>query len=500
MKNKICNNYFSGPVNQVSNCLEIILYNKFLFSDRISLYNLSEFYLTNLTGTSDKYVKIIRENYENGFEYKKQLENGFNIIVYISSISNSPLGYSEFVNTQGVGVSLEIYLNISRTLKGELDLILENKLNGKDLSKNYLGEEPYQYVSRKTLTERSYRNLFTSDIARLESDHTSFIVGSSGVTTKDGRWRLRIKSPILEEGYSNYNICFYNGSLMLATWSGKNYALYTLVGDQEKISGSTISNIKRIEGRYYRDTEEKLRKIENGDIVEKTKKNQFCDFTSKRCKVYNLPTFYIKSDILKYIPEINNIYLDLDNYLRSNQADICSKIGSWYIFERDFGGSVIYTAVSPTSVINMAEEDLRRSLFVGDQTMILMEKDDDKNPYYVLYNSEGTVLSTERAREIMLNGQLRQWKIDNTPGDDTDDSYSYFKFCFLDTEEDDLHFSEYYGENGLVSLIFGYEELYNTVLGKYRRSYYPECDGIPELIGSYGGLIFYKNGNKICVL
>ena len=511
MKNKICNNYFSGPVSQISSCLEIILYNKSEIPERISLYNLESFYLSHLVGTSENYVKLYRDHVtdEEGeivpFKYKKLLKNGFNILVYVSPVTNSPLGYSEFINTQGVGVSLDIRIDITRTLEQEIELILSNQLVGKDLSKTYLGNEIYQYTPRKELISRKYRNLFTSDIKRVISDPYSLIIGSSWSINDDVIWRIRFKEGIeVEENYTNHHICFYDGSPVIFVWENKNYSCYSLVSGEKQIEGSTGVSIKRIEGRYYLDVENKYRRLEDNSIIEKKKKFQFCDSLDPHCKVYDLPAFYSKSDILKYIPEINNIYLDLDNYLKSNQVLVCDKIGSWFILKRDFGGTPIYNAVSPTTSLIMTEEDLERAIFVGDQTVILCEEEEEQmSVYYVIYNTEGTELQTERARSILLNGRLDSWTFlddNDTPSDPEDDFYVSFRFCFLDTEEDEVHFSEYYGENGLVTLVFEYEELYNTLLEKYRRNVYPESIGIPKLIGSFGGLIFYKEGNKINLL
>jgi hypothetical protein len=117
--------------------------------------------------------------------------------------------------------------------------------------------------------------------------------------------------------------------------------------------------------------------------------------------------------------------------------------------------------------------------------MILKEEGDDEHyGYYSIYNTFGKELMTERARVVLLNGRLDWW------GDQ-------FKFCFLDTSEDDTHFEEYYGDNGLVPIVYTYEDLGGSALKKYRRNAYPMCDGIPDLVGSYGGLIFYKDGSKL---
>jgi len=480
--NKVYNNYFSGSVLQVSECLEIILFNKSVFTERISLYNLENFYLKYLTGTSDKYARIYRDNPSIPFEYKKLLSEGFNVIVYISNVSGSPLGYTEFVNTQGKGVSLGITVNIKRNLKGELELILENNLTGNNLTRKYQGKEPYEYTTRGDITERTYRNLFTSDIERLESDIYSFALSSSGVAKKSESWKLKVKKGIVvDSSLGNYNICFYKGSLMLAGWEGTTYKFYPLTGNGDEVTGNTENQIERIEGRYYFDTTGNLWDLETGEIMEKKKKTQIVDFLDPHCKVYDLPVFYSRSNVLKYIPEINNIYLDLDNYLKSNTLTIHSKVGSWFILSQDYGGTIIYNAVSPTSVIIMTEEDLEGAIFVGDQTLILNEDGDNEHAgYYLIYNTSEKELITERARAVFENGRL-DWFNDQ------------ILFCFLDTDEDEVHFEEYFGDNGLVSIVSKYEELSNTTLSWYRRNIYPKCSEIPELIGSYGGLIFYKN-------
>lgn len=493
--NIVYNNYFSGSILQISECLEIIIYNKYDFKDRISLYNLESFYFKNLVGTSERFSRIYRQNKnpETPFTYKKLLKEGFNIIVYISNVSGSPIGYTEFINTQGVGVSLDIFLEVSGEYDGELGIIIQNQLAGKNLSRRFQGNEIYNYATIKDIYDRKYRNLFTSDVGRTEKDIYSFILSTSGIIMRSESWKVRANTWLtINPDLTNYNICFYDGAIMLAAWEGTVYSLYPLLSRGNTISGTASSGIKKIVGRYYIDTENNIRDLITGVIQEKTEKTQFCDYLDPKDRVYNLPTFYSISPIFKYIPEINNIYLDLDNYLKSSPVVIHSKIGSWFILQRDFGGAYIYTAVSPTSVINLSGEDLDNTIFVGDQTMILCDKgDSDHFPYYMIYNSHGTELSTEKAREILLNGRLGWWEETGNIGDE------FFKFCYLDTEEDEIHFEEYFGDNGLVSVVHQYESLENTELRKYRRNIYPKQQGIPELIGSYGGLIFYKHGTEI---
>ena len=507
--NNLYHNYISGPISQVSGCLEIVLYNKYSFLERISVYNLKNFYFKYLLGSSsDRHVRLVRENAdpEVKFRYSRQLEGGFNIIVYLDPDSSLPVGYTEFVNILGDGVFLDIKIGIGRTLKGDnLDLKISNKLIGKDLSKKFSGEGASKYSSLNNITERNYKNLYTNNIGRLESNSFSFIISSSGFVTSKESWKLKVNKDIGIVSWENikYNVCFYNGDLVLACWSGRSWGLFSLIGGTGTgmKMGVAKENIQRIEGRYFLNEEGILKYLdivegdENRSVFSKNLGTQFVDFQSKECITYNLPTFYTKSDILKYIPEINNIYLDLNNYLKSSQLIIYSKIGSWFILrvnnyneEND-----IYIAVSPVSVVYMTKEDLEKAIFVGDQTMILRDSTDSYE-YYYIYNTPEVELYTERARSIIFNGRLDWWGDPDTMG---------FMFCYSDnTEEDDKHFEEYFGDgdNGLVRLIYSYDELSKTVLMKYRRNIYPLCDGIPKLVGSYGGLIFYNNNNKISFL
>lgn len=500
--NSLCHNYISGPISQVSGCLEIILYNKSSFPERISVYNLKNFYFKYLIGSfSDKYVRLARESADSEvkFEYGRQLEKGFNIIVYLDPDSSLPVGYSEFTNTQGDGISLNIGIEISRTVdENELTLEISNKLVGKDLSKKFLGKDISQYSPISEVTRRSYRNLFTNNTGRLTADSSSFIISSSGFLTKNESWKLGVNRSLTISSLWDdvkYNVCFYSGDLVLACWSGTRYSLHTLSGsNQYGTIKTTRENIKRIEGRYFLNEEGVLKYLDvvdnngNRSVFSENKGTQFVDFQNKECTPYNLPILYTKSDILKYIPEINNIYLDLDNYLKSNQVIIHSKIGSWFIFKRHNYNeeSIIYVAVSPITAIYMTSEDLENAFFVGDQTVIL--RDDN---YYYIYNASEIELYTERARSILFNGRL-SWQGKG--------SYKY-RFCFLDNEEEDnKHFEEYFGDNGFVHLVFNYDELSGTVLMKYRKNFYPESSSIPLLIGSYGGLIFYNNNNNISFL
>ena len=88
------------------------------------------------------------------------------------------------------------------------------------------------------------------------------IVGTSGVMTKSGGWKLWMRKNIMVDSMSGYNICFYKGDIVLSSWKNTDYKIYYLSKELEPVTGSTGIGIKRIEGRYFYDTEGNLRDLE----------------------------------------------------------------------------------------------------------------------------------------------------------------------------------------------------------------------------------------------
>ena len=484
-------NYILGSIKSVTECLNIVLYKKSSYSTRISLYNLTSFYITYLSGSdSSLHARLTRETSNDTFEYTKNLEDGFDVIVYISAASNTPIGFTEFVNLQGKGVLLGITIGLTRYAEKldvgviEVDTGIVDKTSfDKDLDSNYP-------IVSELSTSRV--NPFTTDASRIMSDKKSAAWLSSGIITQEGTWALGITKNInvdpYEKGLTKHGICFYNGDLVMVSWGDSEYSVYSLVQTNSfgypktyAESGTLSGNIERLGGRFYYDNTGNLVELITGSkYINQTTNPIIADPWSVDGKVYELPTFFKSSTALKYIPEINNIYLDLDTYLKSYQLIVYQKLGSWFILQQKYSGQYLYVAVSPVSVLYMDYEDLDRAMFVNDQTIILRDLN-----YYTVFCKPGEKYYTERARAIIEGGRLAKYE-------DTG-----ILMCITDNATaDEEHYQEYYGSQ-TIPVVFDYEDLSKTVLNRYRRGPYPLVPGIPELVCSFGGLIFYKSGTTI---
>ena len=502
-----------GSVKAVTNCLDIVLYNKRKINRKISLYNLDDFYKNYLSGYDTViHKRLSRSSYNNSFYYKSgSLEDGFNVIVYISTSSNTPLGYTEFINDQGISGNLNIDINIKRVLDNvlipiglddvsynfDIELNIRNNISDNNLIKDYSGDKLYNYVKVSEVINSNYENLYTNNTGRVSSDPRSIIYSpSSGIMDKNNFWKFKINKDInidpYSEDYDNFRVCYYNNDLFIVGWQlgGLKYSMYSLLNKNSLgypfvRHGETGNGIKKVLGKFYLDVEDTIRYLDTDiQVIPKSGENLIFDLQDNRGILYSLPGFFSKSELIKNIPEINNIYIDLDNYLKSNQLIIHNKIGSWFILSQRYGGDMLYLAVSPVSLIYMSSTDLDNAFFVNDQTVILKEDE-----YYVIYSTPGKKLYSERARLIINTAGTYE------PYEDTG-----FYMTVFGTDDDEKHYLEYY-DSGLVKIVFKYEDLYDTILNKYRRNYYPtDLIGIPEIIDSFKGLIFYKQDNIITYL
>lgn len=484
-------NFIIGSVKTITDSLQIILYSKSTFSTRISLYNLNSFYLTYLSGPdSTNHVRLSRSSNKEYFEYNKNLENGFDVIVYISSSLNTPVGYTEFNNIQGIGIYINIGLDFERTSDSRDTLYIDTSVytSGNSLVKNLGGNELDQYTRVQDLP-KSYQNPFTTSLSRVETDPYSYILSRDFIIGNGEFKRLGINKNINVDpyniGFTKHDICFYNGDLVVVSWNNTKYSVISLTRTNSfglpvtyvKPGEELVDEIESLGSRYYYSKSGRLIDIITREEYIKSKKDNILvsDKIDSKGIVYELPTFFQKKDALEYIPEINNIYLDLDYYFESYQLTIFRKIGSWFILRQKYSGKYLYLAVSSVCAVYFDYTDLENIMFVNDQTIILKEDD-----YYMIYNRPGETYYSEKARLIVEGGKLNSY-----------DETGILMCITGNSEYDENHYQEYYGSQK-ISVIFKYEDLYKTKLNSYRRGIYPNKNGIPDLVCSVGGLIFYK--------
>ena len=489
-------NYVIGSVKAITESLSIILYNKASFSTRISLYNLSSFYLNYLSGpNSSSHVRLGRNDFTESFEYNKDLDNGFDVIVYISSSLNTPVGYTEFNNLQGIGVYINIDLDFKRSSSESSSIYIDTSvyMSGNSIAKNLGGENLDQYTRVSDLP-KSYQNPYTTNLERLETDPTSYIVSRNIIISNGDYRKLGIARNInvdpYDIGFTKHDICFYNGDLVIVSWNETKYGVVSLTRTNSfglpvtyvKPGTELIEEIESLGSRYYYSKSGKLIDlVTREEYIGSFKDNILVsDKHDSSGIVYELPTFFQKKDVLEYIPEINNIYLDLDYYFESYQLTIYRKIGSWFILRQKYSGKYLYFAISPVCAVYFDYSDLENLMFVNDQTIILKEDD-----YYMIYNRPGEIYYSEKARLIVEGGKLNDY-----------DGTGILMCITGDTNIDEAHYQKYYGSQK-ISVVFKYEDLYKTKLNSYRRGIYPNQSEIPELVCSVGGLIFYKTDSII---
>lgn len=485
-------NYILGSVRQISECKSIVLYGKSKYSTRISLYNLESFYLENLQGSDTAiHARLTRDSISEDFKYTKNLNNGFDVIVYISDSTNLPIGYTEFNNLQGIGIFMDISVDLDRTTEQEEadELILDFTIS----DKSSLGKSMADYVKTGDLMSKVWRNQYTTSTSRTETDPKSAAFLRSSVVKRAGTWNLGIARNVqadpYEVGFTKHDVCFYRGDIVLVSWNDEKYGVisllrknaYSLPYTYVAPGTNLVEPIERLGGRYFYSVTGNLFELVTQETYKETRgETTVADPRNPEGMVYEFPIFYSKTEVLKYIPEINNTYLDLDKYFESYQMIIQRKIGSWFILQQKYSGSVLYVAVSPVSILYMGPDDLERAMFVSDQTVILSE-----TGHYAIFCNPGETMYTERARMVVEGGRI----VENYDG-------TGITMCVLDNPEiDEAHYLDYY--TGKVPVVFSYEDLRRTELNNYRRGPLPSTSEVPEIVCSFSGLLFYKEGTII---
>lgn len=493
------NTYILGSVKTAEECTEIILYNRNDFETdpeyrKISLYNLSEIY--KLVLSSKKYVRLGRKSAEDKFLYVGSSSNihGFNVIIYVSNSSSASIGYTEFINTQGLSKDVNISLKFEVNTKEGLNIKITNSLTSIKNSETYQGkfsDDLESYTSSlKVLENISLSDLnfsYTNHLANLKrKNNYSILTNNSTIMNSSTISKLKIIENIkydpYNNGFVNFQVGFYKSDIVLYFWDNGNNGTwlfnilsltkinrfglpisYTLNPDGKNylvLNNDESTNVKILyfAGQYVvcsKNDEIMLFNFENRDLLEDDKKwfqksnnNIFIDSNSVKNTIREYPKVLNYKTALDFIPELNNVYIKLKNSSLKYSIIILRKIGEWFLFEK--------------KILNQTNE----YIFMNMRTAVYISGEE--------YNSN---------KIHILNNQLLMI--------DYEDCYKIYG-C----KKGEFYTSREY-ESDAVKIILKSDQIFNTPLNSFRRRFYSSKSIVPEIVCTFGGLIFYRENDTL---
>lgn len=480
-----------GTVRSVMSCLGIILYDKYGISDgnkykRISLYNLDEMYDLVMSGD---HLELTRENTDDYFRYLHENGHidGFNVIIYINPSDGSPIGYTEFTNTQGEKRDTNIYLKITASVE-DFDVVLNDNLdNVKQAKKTYVGNELKDYTGSKTIQDdlkevQGGNKHYTKLLSQASETQDSILLDCGTVTKMGYSDSLGLMKLSLERNlnyspqiydFTNFGISYYGDDIVLCTWKNTNYCVSSLTqrncfGDLIKYTKSNTgyftlpidsytNTIDHVAGKYIicksslnGSSIMRAFNIEKRDWETTQNPTLFVDPLDKSGKLYSIPRSIKPGDFYKYLPELKNIFYD---YKENEYIKVLRKIGNWFVLRVNRGDTSLILVTGTALTLYLTEEQLEDLLFFDDNTLIL-----NSESYYIIYQGIGRTLCTEEASEFLGDIDTESIKVSKT------------------------------------------SELYTTPFNSLRRNHYPtEVQGIPEFVSGFLGHLFYVNKNNYII-
>lgn len=500
-----------GTVKSVRESLGIILYNEESFDKKISLYNIDEMYAL-VTSDPGKYYKLTRNDLDSVFLYERSESpiKGFNTIIYLSSVDGSPLGYTEFLNKQGEDRDINLTIALEADLK-EGSIVIINylaSLQGSNTeAKKDIGSKLNEFTNMSLVKkEKEKSEKYTTSITQLNhspgvlntSSNTLYSRDKDDVKIKAFDFIINGNANLYQVGFTDRNIGYYNGDLVLYSWFDKvNYCVTSLTkinkfGNPIVYTKSgqgylTLSypnaevSIDYGAGRYlvctiisngstktdlYNIEEERFMLIPEGNII--------IDPLDIKSTVYILPTILTTDTLFQHIPDISSVFLDIKEYSSKYTPEIYRKTGNWYILKRHYRFSdYLYICAGITNTIFLSNEDIDSLILVNDNTAVIQEND-----YYVLYSGLKQNYYTERTKILLGQGEEGVVKIEDVD----------FYYCKNGRSEEEV-IEEYKDRVAPKNY-----PIYKTFFNNFRRGAYPYfLSTLPEFLDAANGIIFYKN-------
>lgn len=412
------NTYLTGTAREVTECLEIILYNKDILTasdnvEKINTYNIHN--IIQELYACKKYVKLERESPDNLFEYTKSpIISGFNILIYLGE-NGEGLGYTEFINLQGKYRDLRIGIEITTTIDNTLSiditssLVLANRVG----SREFIGEDLGDYTSGLKLSQWKSNpesnvcpGAYTTHLTALKRNsivgESSMWLGGMGIV-RNGDEHITALSLARDFDPDPYNLEFPNhyfglyspSDICYYNWEGLKYSIFSLsttnkfgtpikhTDRYDEVIGISGYEIMGFAGKYavlsdgndktalWDTSEMKLvQPIENSGKI-------FVDETNPNYRFVSIPSVSYITNVTDLIPDVTNTFYDVEYYGSRNSINIIYRRGKWFVFRR--GNNLIWTNLRQSITTTWEERgrvflinDLYLGIFSPDRTSIVL--------------------------------------------------------------------------------------------------------------------------------
>lgn len=527
--------YVIGTSNNAASSLEIVLYNKSDWSaspklPKISLYNMNQIYsiLLNNEEGNTKYIRLTRSVPEDPFFYSidnnEILENGFTVILYISGVDNSPIGYTEFLSPQGTIDDLNIYTSFSSSISDFLRIELSNSLgqlrNNSTVEKDFSDPEIiYKYTImddvEKSIDFSPIYPRYTSHVYHvMKNNYMNLKTDSGFVNIETGPGKISLNNNVnidpYRHNYEYHQVGFYGNDIVIYSWKGNMFTIQSLIKrtrfgnpvvyttedglDYNIISGldETSRIILYFSGRFvvtmtidYPSTLD-LFDLERKIWIEPQYQNFYLDIFDPRSIVNSTPNNVSINNITTYIPGINNTFLDLESFSMFSNICIVKKMGDWFVFRERISA---YQDFFTYSCIDKAVHTVKLKEFpmaINNSLLMIRTIDADNSlDYYTIFYEPRIEYYTELARAAKVN-KLPTYN-------------SELGILFHDGgDEETEKYREYY-KSGKIKVIHSSDGIFGNLFEGFRRGYYTDTLslGVPNIISTIYGFIYYldENGN-----
>lgn len=514
------NTYVIGTSNNASISLEILLFNKSDWSGinnlpKLSLYNLSQIYSKIISSESNNYLVLNRNSIKEPFNYKFKNGRitGFSAIIYISTVENSPIGYTEFLNTQGVNDNIDIYISFNSSISDIIDVELVNSLaqlrGNTNIGEKFISQDNlYNYVSKDIVINESSKidpyPKYTSNVYNLVNNKDTSILLSNGVISNSGFYKITLNSGVNIDPYSNlfenHQLGAYGKDVVLYSWSKNKYSVYSLLrrtmfgnpfvyttdnvdynildtlGDNRKIFYFSGRFIVTITNDFPNILE--LYDMEKRIWIKPEYSNFFLDTLDSRNIIQSIPNNVTSFNISDYLPEISNTFINLTEFSKYSNIVILKKIGQWYVFKNKRSTAQDYNVYSCINKSLTIIRDIDNPIILNDSVIMTRTLTNDLD-YYTIYLGEGIEYFSENARSIDSGIELKY-----------DDELGVL-FCNDDNSE---VYRNYY-KSGKIVVINRKDSVFGTMLEGFRKGYLRDNidKEVPNIIGAFFGIIYYIN-------